>query len=366
MNATAPITDRPLAAPGLTSYRYAGTYGPIMIGAKDNADALREVDRGLSIKGATLDKLEVWDGARYVPVTVPPVLDEKADPLGYNVDKLRTIAGALALKKGGKGLSRDCTRALLRALAAIQNGANPEGALFCIRYVTKACGASSGVGVRHLADQAIPALEALGALVRAVPARWFPGKPATLAQACAFVRRESTPKSPADPCYVWSDGAQWTDGKALLLGDAQRPVAPALLRAVNAAPLKEDLATRTFPQFRRNLERYGTSVRQHPAMILYGAPLSNATAGAMVRDGDALAHFAAHNLAILKAHGAKVYRLVSFNDVSGSGSRRERNMLAAWTAKGEPVGFIMPISYAGKEAEIEAAALATGATWGQL
>lgn len=60
------LTDLPLAAAGLTSYRYRGRYGWVMIGARDNADALREAKR--SIDGqALLGKLEVWNGERYVP-----------------------------------------------------------------------------------------------------------------------------------------------------------------------------------------------------------------------------------------------------------------------------------------------------------
>lgn len=60
------IEARPLAAPGLKSYRYRGRYGWIMIGARDRADALREAARSTD---APIDAgaLEVWDGARYVP-----------------------------------------------------------------------------------------------------------------------------------------------------------------------------------------------------------------------------------------------------------------------------------------------------------
>jgi hypothetical protein len=60
--------DKPMAAKGLTSYRYKGRYGWIMIGAKDNADAISEANRSLGDKSATLDKLEVWDGATYCAV----------------------------------------------------------------------------------------------------------------------------------------------------------------------------------------------------------------------------------------------------------------------------------------------------------
>lgn len=59
--------DRPLAAPGLKSYRYRGRYGWVMIGARDDADALREAAR--SIEGAPdPENLQVWNGAQYAPV----------------------------------------------------------------------------------------------------------------------------------------------------------------------------------------------------------------------------------------------------------------------------------------------------------
>jgi hypothetical protein len=58
----------PLAVSGLTSYRYVGRFGYIMIGATDNTDALREAQRSLNWDIATPDKLQVWDGSKYVPV----------------------------------------------------------------------------------------------------------------------------------------------------------------------------------------------------------------------------------------------------------------------------------------------------------
>jgi len=58
--------SKPCAAPGLTSYRYRGRYGWVMIGATDTADALREAAR--SIDGpATLEHLERWNGTEYAP-----------------------------------------------------------------------------------------------------------------------------------------------------------------------------------------------------------------------------------------------------------------------------------------------------------
>lgn len=61
------ITGKPLADHGLTSYRYRGRYGWIMIGARDDMDAMREASRSTDYP-VTLDKLEVWNGFEYVPV----------------------------------------------------------------------------------------------------------------------------------------------------------------------------------------------------------------------------------------------------------------------------------------------------------
>ena len=67
-NKMSDTTSKPLAAKGLTSYRYKGTYGYIMIGAKDDQDALSEAARSLSSGKAMLQWLEVWDGSKYVKV----------------------------------------------------------------------------------------------------------------------------------------------------------------------------------------------------------------------------------------------------------------------------------------------------------
>jgi hypothetical protein len=63
-----PLHERPCAIKGLTSYRYLGNYGWIMIGAVDDVDAISEANRSLSIPDASRDKLERWDGAKYAPV----------------------------------------------------------------------------------------------------------------------------------------------------------------------------------------------------------------------------------------------------------------------------------------------------------
>ncbi len=59
--------DKPLAAHGLTSYRYAGRYGWVMIGARDDADAIREAARS-SPDYTSMASLQVWDGSKYIYV----------------------------------------------------------------------------------------------------------------------------------------------------------------------------------------------------------------------------------------------------------------------------------------------------------
>jgi hypothetical protein len=60
------LHDKPLAAPGLISYRCKGRYGWIMIGARSDVDALSEARR--SWEHASSDMLERWAGSSYVPV----------------------------------------------------------------------------------------------------------------------------------------------------------------------------------------------------------------------------------------------------------------------------------------------------------
>ena len=58
-----PFHERPCAAAGLTSYRYRGAYGWVMIGATDNEDALREAERSIDGK-ADPARLEMWDAVK--------------------------------------------------------------------------------------------------------------------------------------------------------------------------------------------------------------------------------------------------------------------------------------------------------------
>jgi hypothetical protein len=55
------VCERPLAQQPLTSYRYQGNYGWIMIGATDQVDAMIQVNRSGSYKDVS--KLQVWDNA---------------------------------------------------------------------------------------------------------------------------------------------------------------------------------------------------------------------------------------------------------------------------------------------------------------
>jgi hypothetical protein len=57
---------RPMAARGLTSYRYRSTAGHVAIGARDHADALREAARSITGKPDPA-RLDVWSGTEYVP-----------------------------------------------------------------------------------------------------------------------------------------------------------------------------------------------------------------------------------------------------------------------------------------------------------
>jgi hypothetical protein len=72
--AASSIYDRPLAAAPWNSYRYAGPYGGIAIGARDDVEALREAGRSLdSGDRPDMGLLERWDGERWVPAGKPRV-----------------------------------------------------------------------------------------------------------------------------------------------------------------------------------------------------------------------------------------------------------------------------------------------------
>lgn len=55
--------ERPMAAPGLRSYRARTPYGWVMIGATDHQAAMREARRSTAAPYG----LEVWNGHAYTP-----------------------------------------------------------------------------------------------------------------------------------------------------------------------------------------------------------------------------------------------------------------------------------------------------------
>ena len=67
MNQPTTIHDKPLAVNGLVAYRYQGRFGWIMIGAKDNADALRQAQRSTRDQ-VVIERLQVWNESQYVNV----------------------------------------------------------------------------------------------------------------------------------------------------------------------------------------------------------------------------------------------------------------------------------------------------------
>jgi hypothetical protein len=87
------LHDRPLASPPLKSYRYRGNHGWIMIGATDDADALREAKRSLS-SGTEVrpERLEAWNGQRYVAVRWSQDTRSR-EPTESEVGLLRRLAG---------------------------------------------------------------------------------------------------------------------------------------------------------------------------------------------------------------------------------------------------------------------------------
>lgn len=63
------VTEKPLSASPLLSYRCKDVFGWIMIGAKDDADAFNEALR--SNPKSKIEHLQKWDGQAYVPCTAP-------------------------------------------------------------------------------------------------------------------------------------------------------------------------------------------------------------------------------------------------------------------------------------------------------
>lgn len=60
------VTKNPLAQSPLISYRCKSLYGWIMIGAKDEEDAMSEALRSSEL--AKREDLQKWDGTKYQPI----------------------------------------------------------------------------------------------------------------------------------------------------------------------------------------------------------------------------------------------------------------------------------------------------------
>lgn len=119
------LTDKPLAAPGLCSYRYRGPYDWIMIGARDDEDALSEARRSLSSASAFVSRLQKWDGEQYVWCTpVQRVTDNPALSL-MMANQFNSSSVALL-----RGIDRAYSCAIrLALLQAYQEGALQEARL---------------------------------------------------------------------------------------------------------------------------------------------------------------------------------------------------------------------------------------------
>jgi hypothetical protein len=59
------ITDKALAVLGFTSYRYAGRYGWVMIGAWNIEGALKEAKRSTG-ENCNIHGLQVWCSGQYI------------------------------------------------------------------------------------------------------------------------------------------------------------------------------------------------------------------------------------------------------------------------------------------------------------
>lgn len=59
--------NRPMAAKELSSYRYRGDFGWVMIGANSIEQALREASRSITATHRPIvGRLQIWNGKEYV------------------------------------------------------------------------------------------------------------------------------------------------------------------------------------------------------------------------------------------------------------------------------------------------------------
>lgn len=93
----------PCAAEGLTSYRYVGPYGYIMIGASDTKSALGEARRSLEDARPDVAQLEIWDGSKYVRVQPVKVGHEHCQICGRHIKAKLGLIAHHGYKRPGQG-----------------------------------------------------------------------------------------------------------------------------------------------------------------------------------------------------------------------------------------------------------------------
>ena len=123
-------SNKPMAAQGLISYRYKGRYGFIMIGARDDKDALSEAKRSTR-DAVSLENLEVWNGKKYEPVARKTNPD-KSKPRAY-VKRASQTTGRPPVK-GTKAGNRLITRRKKALSAPAGYFPNPKAAAMMTGY----------------------------------------------------------------------------------------------------------------------------------------------------------------------------------------------------------------------------------------
>lgn len=166
------MAEKPLAGPGLTSYRLKGPFGWIMIGAKDPDDAMKEAAR--STPNPLRKNLEIWNGTRYVPTekqtgkSVKRVLSYVR--LSGNTDSAKKPPDWSPSAKGLKAHAEAFRKSERKAFKGFDGTSTPAKAPAYVLKKEKERYSSTGVVWRaYYADGVTPrytAAETLGDLVR--------------------------------------------------------------------------------------------------------------------------------------------------------------------------------------------------------
>lgn len=142
------ITSRPLAAPGLLSYRCANPYGWTMIGALSDDDALHQAR--CSSAGARREDLQRWDGAEYVDCSVLDLQRKLLADSGYTIQSSGPACwwalrpGETKFQDDGAGKQNylgffGCDASLLREVAALVKGEQLPDQTWLVVYGTGGC-----------------------------------------------------------------------------------------------------------------------------------------------------------------------------------------------------------------------------------